>query len=1157
MIAPDDEVIVTPGIELTKLRTAAARTLGRPELETAPLACDGISLTPDQLTGLAPLTAGCLIVPTLPGTPPRSHTDHLHRLPRASWYVAITAGTRAGDILVPQSGRVLLGPGTELVAFPALQVRSYGPLVWTGSRLTWRGRTFGSETERACVRTTAPFSRRVFMLLPVIPAIVLALVMRNPLFLLMSLSGLAMMRFGKEQPRQAPCEDPATLAVQITTGKSGEPTWIAHGVHHLNTAQLVAQLGGQLQAKVSICVGTAPSWLAAYAEDSPSTSCSYSGTARDSSLRAGDGAAKQIYIACPKDASDLSAAAKAAATCRPFYVLTPAAPPSWTSPVPIPKTAHPGWLRRLHQQAVRAPRPPEHVSVLDCPHYLSPPARRLACVIGKTATEQVWLDLERDGPHAIIAGTTGAGKSALLRTIMFGLASALTPVELTFVLIDFKGGTSLGNASLLPHVAERVSNVDMGLAARTIAGLAQQIKQRAALNCRWEVTDYLDLCARASKGLLPDGTQLPARLVIIVDEFREVTAELPDFINDLVRIAAQGRSLGISLILATQRPAGAVNADIRANMSIRIALRMTNEGDSNDLVGIGDAAHFDHHTPGRAILATPTATSHLQVASTAIAAVPLVTRKDMPALPDPRLEEQLLSSHPPSSQPPLWSPPLTPDPPAQTCCYRECGYVLVGLRDDPLRCVSEPLRWLPHETVLALSGTATAHALASVATSAARAGLVVHTIGLDLEIPSPLRGTVASNNDPVTIMQLALRLLARTESNLVTDVVVITQMEMISEQLTAISHHGRELLERLIAQGRHRGIGIALANGSTTIRNASMRLVLGSPPTGLLDRRVKKMTAQPPAWLEEDPPVPCALFVPYLHGYNSPAPNNVLTRIVPLPSAQPVSVPENGGAEQNTNTAALGATAAVEAAAAEQPSQQSGDAGMNLAAPSLEAVGLTGPNLATLKRATTALTGGEQPAANVAGTTIPRQAAVTARQAGRGDRKTAAKGESWLIGHGGDQATAIALTPGPLLIAGPRGSGRSTLLNLIARNGGSRISGTTCKSLGTFRPASLVLVDDIDVLLDRFPGCEGALSAVVLVATATTAHCAGAFRGILSQLRSYGRGIVLTPHAPGSDEVLGVRLWSVCDPQRHTPGYGALIEPGKEVQRLQVALAHT
>ena len=222
------------------------------------------------------------------------------------------------------------------------------------------------------------------------------------------------------------------------------------------------------------------------------------------------------------------------------------------------------------------------------------PDPTLRATIGRSADGTVDIDLVRDGPHGLIAGTTGAGKSELLRTLVVSLAAAVSPEHLSFVLIDFKGGATFDVCTRLPHTVGVVTDLDEGLAERALVGLDAEIRRRERL-LRTVRADDLTVYRRNATESLP-------RLVVVVDEFATLAKELPDFLAALVGIAQRGRSLGIHLLLATQRPAGVVTDDIRANTNLRLALRLHDRTDALDVVGDELPAAFPRGAPGRAAL---------------------------------------------------------------------------------------------------------------------------------------------------------------------------------------------------------------------------------------------------------------------------------------------------------------------------------------------------------------------------------------------------------------------------------------------------------------------------------------------------------------------------------------------------------------------------
>ncbi|WP_462203736.1 FtsK/SpoIIIE domain-containing protein [Frankia sp. CcWB3] len=211
------------------------------------------------------------------------------------------------------------------------------------------------------------------------------------------------------------------------------------------------------------------------------------------------------------------------------------------------------------------------------------------------------IDLSRDGPHGLVAGTTGAGKSELLQTIIAAHAVMYRPNEMIFVLVDYKGGSAFAECAALPHTVGMVTDLDPHLVRRALSSLTAELRRRERMLAAAGAKD-LD----AFRRLLPHPIGRPTipRLLLVVDEFATLARELPEFVAGLVNLAQRGRSLGIHLLLATQRPAGVVSPEIRANTNLRIALRVTDAAESEDVVGCPDAALISPATPGRAVVRT-------------------------------------------------------------------------------------------------------------------------------------------------------------------------------------------------------------------------------------------------------------------------------------------------------------------------------------------------------------------------------------------------------------------------------------------------------------------------------------------------------------------------------------------------------------------------
>ncbi len=230
------------------------------------------------------------------------------------------------------------------------------------------------------------------------------------------------------------------------------------------------------------------------------------------------------------------------------------------------------------------------------------PGRSTTAVLGRGADGVFSVDLVRDGPHGLVAGTTGSGKSELLQTLIASLALANRPDELTFVLVDYKGGAAFGPCARLPHTVGMVTDLDGTLVERALASLHAELARREAVLGEVGAKDVED--HRRLVGQPGGPREVLPRLVIVVDEFASLVEELPDFVGGLVGIAMRGRSLGVHMVLATQRPEGVVSADIRANTNLRLCLAVTRDSESRDVIDSPLAATISRTTPGRAYART-------------------------------------------------------------------------------------------------------------------------------------------------------------------------------------------------------------------------------------------------------------------------------------------------------------------------------------------------------------------------------------------------------------------------------------------------------------------------------------------------------------------------------------------------------------------------
>ena len=821
---------------------------------------------------------------------------------------------------------------------------------------------------------------------------------------------------------------------------------------------------------------------------------------------------------------------------------------------PVPLTALPG-LPQVESASINAGW--ETAGRTGAPELRAP--------IGTTADGRpLVLELSRDGPHVLIAGTTGAGKSELLQSLVISLAAQSSPAELTFALVDFKGGASLGPCVRLPHITGRVSDLDPLLARRAISGLRAELRRREAILARCGVADLDGLWLRHQEGgCAPSGAPdarepgfraeaPPPRLVIVVDELRALVDDVPEAMPTIARIAAQGRALGMHLVLATQRPAGALSADARANIGIRIALRVADPADSLDVLGVPDAADIPHDHPGQALLrvaaATPVpfqtalASGHAPnpavarlVGSTSVPAPPadrstpdegwvaaVSAAFDATALPEPS---------------PLWQPPLPErvdlgDLAGRTSSADErIGSLLWGLADLVDEQRQGPTCWQPAGAslvVLGRGGSGRTTTLHTLAISALRAGRPVHVISATPWHFADLTGreafgTLAATSDG----RLAHRLLdlLRRESSAglaacgsvrggrpphpsdLAPLLLLDDLPDLVRTLEARSRSALELLGAVLRAGS--GAGLAIA---------------ASAAPGSLGREVSAYLPQRLVLAGGDATIAVADGVPRALA----------------------GVPAHPG---------RGVWLGVQPAVLTQVAQAT-TAHLRPVAPPIAAPG-TGTRPAPVRL---------RPLPADAGTPPVRWRAIM----------------SPALGLGGDCAEPVTvdLSDGCFLAVGPPRSGRSTTLAVLAaalleqraealivtRRGpllALARSGVGARTTVTDRPttdhlarADLIVLDDLDDLERRDPDwleavcarrlTEGTPGPIVL-ASATTERAALSFRGLLGELRRAGCGVVLGADAPGSGEVFSTRIEAHVDDHADHPGRGVLLDRGGAV----------
>ncbi|PJI94981.1 FtsK/SpoIIIE domain-containing protein [Luteimicrobium subarcticum] len=427
-------------------------------------------------------------------------------------------------------------------------------------------------------------------------------------------------------------------------------------------------------------------------------------------------------------------------------------------------------------------------------------AGTLRAIVGSAGVDAMQLDLRSQGPHALVGGTTGSGKSEFLQAWVLGMAAEYSPDRVTFLFVDYKGGSAFADCVSLPHCVGLVTDLSPHLVRRALTSLRAELHFREHLLNRKKAKDLLELEKRGDP-------ECPPALVLVIDEFAALVGEVPEFVDGVVDIAQRGRSLGIHLIMATQRPAGVIKDNLRANTNLRVALRMADETDAVDVVDVPDPARFDPGLPGRGL--AKTGPGRLQVFQSAYAGgwttreperldvevaelrfggevrweEPAGTVDEVAAEDDlgPTDQQRLVSSIGAASEHARIPAPRRPWQDELATAYdltklrqRTDSELLLGVADLPERQVQSPVYFLPDvEGHLAVYGTSGAGKSTTLRTLAGAAGITprggpVHVYALDFAAGAlrmlddlPHVGAVINGDDVERVV--ALMRMLRTE----------------------------------------------------------------------------------------------------------------------------------------------------------------------------------------------------------------------------------------------------------------------------------------------------------------------------------------------------------------------------------------------------------
>jgi S-DNA-T family DNA segregation ATPase FtsK/SpoIIIE len=682
-------------------------------------------------------------------------------------------------------------------------------------------------------------------------------------------------------------------------------------------------------------------------------------------------------------------------------------------------------------------------------------------------------------------------------------------------------------------VVGSVTDLEVDLASRAISGLRVELERRKRILAQASVSDIKEL----QPGTL-------SRLVVVFDEFRALTEELPDAVSQLLRLAAQGRSLGLHLVLATQRAAGAISPEMRANVSAKLALRVVGSAESQDLIESNAAAKLPT-IAGRGILVVGAESPiEVQCAWPEGSLLQTVTRchwaeaKEITSTyPEEKLERSAPTdlvadikakfAHHPCNSPNLWAPALPAEVSLKGCGTDLDVGTVFGLADIPEQQTHAPAYWVPSSGGLGVVGATKSGrttALETIGLAAANLGWQVHFLGTLPAASHLLRhpnfGTEVNQQDPERAGRLLRHLVASASTpsfpgldghrDDIRQMLLVDLVELWREFPAILN-----LLEQLLRHSKTESVAVVLASGHQSysglgeILGSQLVLLSGDRSTDVLHGAPSQFAGQ----------------------------GRSAGRAVGFGSAIRFSISASGqreGVAPNT----LIQVALPDLVAAK---------GLN-SIPALRLAEIPLVSLAELQQ----LPSGRAP-------------------------------EGLAVGVGGDRAEVLTLPRSShFLIAGPHRSGRTNALAVLLTQAVRQKAGKVQLfakdhillnvaaelGVGVFSPDAkvwqewpaaapdILVIDDLDQVLAKVGAiAEQAISSLlaagtVVWASATTLATVIAQRGVLAELREARTGLVLHPAERGSDEVFYCQL-----PPPHAPslpGTGWLVRDGA-AQPIRVA----